>query len=105
MSECLINFTKKAKLDEDFMLFYDQLWEETPHFNSNWPSQEEISKNKENGKQIYNNPKPERLPDEVWDNLPGNEKYLVSGHSSYEDGSYMSKFINYSKALKVLEVE
>ena len=34
-----------------------------------------------------------------------NEKYLVSGYSSYEDGSYMSKFINYSKALKVLEVE
>lgn len=33
------------------------------------------------------------------------EKYLVVGYSSYEDGSYMSKFINYSKALKVLEVE
>ena len=32
-------------------------------------------------------------------------KYLVVGYSSYEDGSYMSKFINYSKALKVLEVE
>ena len=32
-------------------------------------------------------------------------KYLVVGYSSYEDGSYMSKFINYSMALKVLEVE
>lgn len=32
-------------------------------------------------------------------------RYLVVGYSSYEDGSYMSKFINYSKALKVLEVE
>lgn len=31
--------------------------------------------------------------------------YLVSGYSSYEDGSYLSKFINYSDALKVLEVE
>jgi len=30
--------------------------------------------------------------------------YLISGYSSYEDGSYMSKFINYSKALKVLGV-
>ena len=31
--------------------------------------------------------------------------YLVVGYSSYEDGSYLSKFINYSSALKVLEVE
>ena len=30
--------------------------------------------------------------------------YLVSGYSSYEDGSYMSKFIKYSDALKVLEI-
>ncbi len=35
-------------------------------------------------------------------NFGGN--YLVVGYSSYEDGSYMSKFIKYSKALKVLEV-
>ena len=32
-------------------------------------------------------------------------KYLVSGYSSYEDGSYLSKFITYSDALKVLGVE
>lgn len=31
--------------------------------------------------------------------------YLVIGYSSYEDGNYLSKFINYSEALKVLEVE
>ena len=31
--------------------------------------------------------------------------YLVSGYSSYEDGSYLSKFITYSDALKVLGVE
>ena len=31
--------------------------------------------------------------------------YLVVGYSSYEDGSYMSKFIRYSDALKVLGVE
>ena len=30
--------------------------------------------------------------------------YLVVGYSSYEDGSYLSKFIRYSDALKVLEV-
>ena len=33
-----------------------------------------------------------------------NDNYLVVGYSSYEDGSYMSKIISYSKALKVLEV-
>ncbi len=31
-------------------------------------------------------------------------EYLVIGYSSYEDESYLSKFITYSKALKVLEV-
>ena len=31
--------------------------------------------------------------------------YLVVGYSSYEDGSYMSKFISYSSALKVLGVD
>ena len=33
-----------------------------------------------------------------------NNDYLVTGYSSYEDGSYMSKFIRYSDALKVLEI-
>ena len=32
-------------------------------------------------------------------------KYLVTGYSSYDDGSYLSKFITYSDALKVLGVE
>ena len=31
--------------------------------------------------------------------------YLVVGYSSYEDGSYLSKFIRYSDALKVLGVD
>ena len=34
-----------------------------------------------------------------------NNEYVVVGYSFYEDGSYMSKFIRYSKALKVLGVE
>ena len=32
-------------------------------------------------------------------------KYLVTGYSSYDDGNYLSKFITYSDALKVLGVE
>lgn len=34
-----------------------------------------------------------------------NDSYLISGYSSYEDGSYLSKFITYSYALKILGVE
>lgn len=38
------------------------------------------------------------------DILLDDSNYLVVGYSSYEDGGYLSKFINYSNALKVLEV-
>ncbi len=34
-----------------------------------------------------------------------NDEYLIAGYSFYDNGSYMSKFIRYSKALKVLGVE
>lgn len=34
-----------------------------------------------------------------------NDNYLVVGYSAYADGSYLGKFIVYSKALKVLEVQ
>ena len=33
------------------------------------------------------------------------DEYVVAGYSYYDDGSYMSKFIRYSKALKVLGVD
>lgn len=33
------------------------------------------------------------------------KNYFVSGYSSYEDGSYLSKFLKYSEALKLLGVE
>ena len=39
------------------------------------------------------------------DILYHDDEYIVAGYSYYEDGSYMSKFIRYSKALKVLGVE
>lgn len=39
------------------------------------------------------------------DIIDNNGSYLVVGYSSYEDGSYLSKFITYSEALKTLEVE
>ena len=39
------------------------------------------------------------------DVIVSDSNYLVSGYSSYEDGSYLSKFITYSDALKTLGVE
>ena len=39
------------------------------------------------------------------DIIVSGDNYIVTGYSSYEDGSYLSKFITYSNALKVLGVE
>ena len=43
--------------------------------------------------------------DHFTDIVQDEDSYLVCGYSLYEDQSYMSKFIKYSDALKVLEVE
>lgn len=43
--------------------------------------------------------------DYLTDIIEDNGSYLVVGYSSYEDGSYFSKFITYSDALKALGVE
>ena len=43
--------------------------------------------------------------DYLTDIIEADGSYLVVGYSSYEDGSYLSKFITYSNALKPLEVE
>lgn len=43
--------------------------------------------------------------DHFTDILLDRNNYLVSGYSSYTDNSYMSKFVIYSDALKVLEVK
>ena len=43
--------------------------------------------------------------DHFTDILLSDNRYLVSGYSFYTDNSYMSKFVVYSDALKVLEVK
>ena len=43
--------------------------------------------------------------DYLTDIIEDGNSYLVVGYSSYEDGSYLSKFITYSDALKALGVE
>lgn len=49
---------------------------------------------------IYSNDKDDHFTDiKIYD-----DNYIVSGYSSYEKHGYMTKFIVYSKALKVLEV-
>ena len=50
---------------------------------------------------IYGDEKDDYFTDITSDN----NNYLISGYSSYEDGSYLSKFLRYSEALKLLGVE
>lgn len=81
------NFIEKSKLsNEEFMKYYEQLWESTPHYFSDWPNVEEITQNKTEGIKIYNSEG--TLPGEVWDKYPDNPKYLVSslGRIKYCDG-------------------
>lgn len=81
------NFIGKNKLtDEEFLQYYKQLWEATPHLNSNWPTDEEISACREKGKLIFNSNVHE-LENEIWDNLPSNTHYKVSnlGRIKYDD--------------------
>lgn len=83
-----MNFTGKAKLtDEEFILFYDQLWEKVPHKSlNNEPTKAEILKRKKAREKIYNNSTPAIRENEVWEYFPGNMKYLVSseGRIKYE---------------------
>ncbi len=56
---------------------------------------------KEIGVVMYGDERDDYFTDIILDH----NQYLVVGYSSYEDGSYLSKFIRYSDALKVLGVE
>jgi hypothetical protein len=47
----------------------------------------------------------DELDDYFTDILEVNNQYVVTGYSAYKDNGYMSKFITYSKALKVLDVK
>ena len=47
----------------------------------------------------------EQADDHFTDVLLVGDNYLVVGYCSYEDGSYLGKFIVYSDALKILEVQ
>lgn len=81
-----MNFTGKNKLsDEEFIQYYERLWNETPHYLINWPTQTQIEENKRIGQNTYNNSL-EKLSNEEWDFLPGNKKYLIStkGRVKYE---------------------
>lgn len=86
MSHTPMNFTGKCKLNgTEFLNYYDQLWEKTPHEN-NWPSKEEIAAKKQEGEKRYN-AKDASLPGEEWHDLPGYEHYSIStmGRVKYDD--------------------
>ncbi len=64
-----------------------------------------IAKYDENLKEVEVVTYGDERDDYFTDIILDNNQYLVVGYSSYEDGSYLSKFIRYSDALKVLGVE
>lgn len=86
MSKESVNFIGKNILtDEEFLEYYEQLWEKTPH-KDNWPSKQEIEKRKRDGAVRYNS-EVETLPKEDWECLPGFNHYFVStmGRVKYDN--------------------
>lgn len=77
MSKESVNFIGKNTLtDEEFLEYYEQLWEKTPH-KDNWPSEQEIAERKRDGAVRYNS-EVESLPGEEWRELPNCRKYSIS---------------------------
>lgn len=86
MSKESVNFIGKNTLtDEEFLEYYEQLWEKTPH-KDNWPSKEEIAERKQEGAKRYNSEEA-TLPGEEWRELPNCKKYSIStmGRVKYDD--------------------
>lgn len=84
MSNKSMNFTGKSTLtDADFLQYYEQLWEKTPHEKS---SKQEMEKRKQEGAKRYNSEEA-TLPGEEWRELPNCKKYSIStmGRVKYDD--------------------
>lgn len=89
-----MNFTGKTKLtDKEFIEVYEKLWELTPHYFSNWPSDQEIIKNKSEGEKIYNS-EDEQINEE-WLPYPEYNKYIISslGRIKYKINEEKSEFL------------
>ena len=81
-----MNFTGKTKLtNEEFMDFYEELWEKTSH-RGTYPQKSEIEKNKAEGEKRYNSLEKE-LENEMWQELPNCKSYKIStaGRVKYND--------------------
>lgn len=89
MPELVKNFIGKNRLtDDEFIKYYDDLWEATPHFYSNWPTEEEIGKLKENYQKYYNSDEPIleiNGEKEKWDGPLGNFYVSTFGRIKYCD--------------------
>ena len=86
MIVCAMNFTGKTKLtNEEFMDFYEELWEKTSH-RGTYPQKSEIEKNKAEGEKRYNSLEKE-LENEMWQELPNSKSYKIStaGRVKYND--------------------
>lgn len=84
------NFIGLNKLtDEEFIKYYDELWNKTPHYTINWPSDERIKERKLRGQVIYNSDEA-LLKNEAWLPFPDNKDYEIS---SFGRIKYKGKFI------------
>ena len=86
MSNKSINFIgKNTLIDAEFLQYYEQLWEKTPHKN-NWLLKEKNAERKREGAKRYN-AEETTLPGEEWRELPNCNKYSISnmGRVKYED--------------------
>lgn len=67
--ETKINFTGKNKLtDEEFVEYYEQLWDKTPHRGINWPTKEQLAESKRISLNRYNFSEDTYANDEKWVN-------------------------------------
>ena len=67
--ETKINFTGKNKLtDEEFVEYYEQLWDKTPHRGINLPTKEQLAESKRISLNRYNFSEDTYANDEKWVN-------------------------------------
>lgn len=86
-----LNFTGKNTLsDKEFIQYYDELWERTPHYNLNWPSNEKIKQLKKAGENKYNSTSEKLFPNEEWEEFPDNPQYIISSEGRVK---FDNKFI------------
>lgn len=99
MDNTKFNGIKNFEEKKEFEKYYEELWNLTPHYYSNWPTPEEMENQKKKFSKIFNDDKNQKFDNEKWEYLPCNTHYEVSSlgrikydkqfikqNDSYKDG-------------------